>query len=124
MYTKNKIMGYMFSVIHALIMYLIAVVALFSNDFLTLYSIAIILVVIIYLNYLFDDCPITLLEDYHLGFSSVDFFNYSLPIKYDKERRPEVTLQWIIMGLVLLLTKVLILLVLKTFRHLKIEQKL
>jgi hypothetical protein len=124
MFAKNKLMGYMLSGIHALIMYLIVVIALFSKDFFVLYSIAIILVIIIYLNYLFNDCPITLLEEYHLEFSSVDFFNHSLPIKYDSERRPEVTLQWVITGLILVLTKILILFVFKTLRDLQIELKL
>jgi hypothetical protein len=124
MFAKNKLMGYMFSLIHALIMYLIVVIALFSKDFFVLYSIAIILVIIIYLNYLFNDCPLTLLEEYHLDFSSVNFFNYSLPMKYDSERRPEVTLQWVVTGLILVLTKILILLVFKTLRDLQIELKL
>jgi len=124
MYAKNKIMGYMFAAIHGLISYLVLVIIIFSNDFFVLYSIAIILIIITYLNYLFEDCPITLIEEYHLGFSCVDVLNNSLPIKYDEKRRPEVTLQWIIIALALVLAKVLILLAFKTLQCLKIELKL
>ena len=40
----------------------------------------------------------------------MDYFNSYCPIKYNRERRPEVTLQWIWTGLLLLMVKLLLLL--------------
>lgn len=120
---KSKIIGVIFAIIHGIIVYLTMFIAIFSNDFFILYSIGIILLLIIFFNHFYGDCPITTIEEHHLGFSSVDIANGLLPIKYDKNRRSEVTLQWIFMSLVIVFIKILFLFLFKVLKDLNVKIK-
>ena len=117
---KNIFIGLFFTSTHILIVYIAIFVAIFSNNFFVLYSLGLIILFILFLNHLYHDCPISLLEDYHLDFSSVDYGNSFLPINYNKNRRSEVTLQWILMALVIVLVKILVLFLIKTLKDMKI----
>ena len=120
LFKKNKMLGWMFSLTHVLFILLILFLIIFSNNLIILGYVSFLLIIIICFNYIFDDCPITLLEEYHLGYSVFDKTNSLYPIKYDKKRRPEVTLQWIFMGILFVMVKILFLLFFKTIKYLNL----
>ena len=124
MINKNFFVGITFMTFHLFLVYAAILLALFSNNFFVLYSVGIIILIVLFLNHLYDDCPLSAIEEYHLGFTMVDYGNSMLPIKYNKERRPEVTLQWIFMGLVIVLMKIISLLFVKTIKEYNLINKL
>ena len=92
-------------------------ISLFSNNLYILSFVGINVLGILIANYFYGDCPITIFEEYHLGFTFVDKVNSYFPIKYDKKHRPQVTLQWIFMISLIIGTKIGVLLLLKTFNE-------
>jgi hypothetical protein len=123
MINKNFLIGITFMSFHMILVYGAILIALFSNDFFVLYSLGIIILIVLFLNHLYGDCPLSAIEEHHLGFNMVDYGNNMLPIKYDKKRRPEVTLQWIFMGLVIVLIKIVALLFMKTIKEYSLINK-
>ena len=117
---KNSLIGLLFASIHTIFIFLTLWILLFSQNVGILFSIGIFLLIILYLNHIYGDCPITHIEDYHLGYTMADFTNSCYPIKYNKKRRPEVTLQWIFMGLLMIVVKILTLFVCLTLKEMKI----
>ena len=112
---KNIFIGLLCMLFHNIIIYITLFVVIFSNNFFILYSLGFIILIILFINYLYHDCPISSIEEYHLGFCSVDYENSILPINYDKNKRPEITLQWIFISLIIILSKILFLFLIKTF---------
>ena len=80
-----------------------------------------VLLIILAINHIYGDCPITTIEEHHLGFSSIDLGNTFSPIKYDKSKRPEITLQWIFISLVIVLSKILIVFLKDILKDMKIN---
>jgi ABC-type Na+ efflux pump permease subunit len=114
---KSKIIGYLFATLHGLLIWSICMISLFSNNLYVLSFAGINVLGILISNYVYGDCPVSYFEEYHLGYTFVDKVNSMLPIKYDKKRRPEVTLQWIFMISLIIGTKIGVLLLLKTFNE-------
>ncbi len=59
----NKIQSVFITVIHSLLPLLFALIILFSNNIVVLAITSLIIFLIIMSNYLFCDCPITMIED-------------------------------------------------------------
>lgn len=104
----NMFIGGMVSLIHIFIVYASFFIILLTDNLFILYSMSFVLLIILAINHVYGDCPITTIEEDHLGFSSIDLGNSFSPIKYDKTRRPEITLQWIFLSLIIVLSKILI----------------
>jgi hypothetical protein len=117
---KNSLIGLLFASMHTIFIFLTLWILLFSQNIGILITIGIILLIILYLNHVYGDCPITYIEDYHLGNTMADFTNSHYPIKYNKKRRPEVTLQWIFMGLLMIVVKILTFFVCHTLKEMKL----
>lgn len=56
-------------------------------------------IVTLMLNYFYDDCPVSIIEDQYFENSFVDSANKILPMGYDKNKRNLITLQWIFMAI-------------------------
>jgi len=59
----NKIQSILITFIHSLLPLFFALIILFSNNIIVLTITSLIIFLIILSNYLFYDCPITLIED-------------------------------------------------------------
>ena len=120
----NKIqklfLGGMVSLMHIFIAYSIFFIVIFSNDLFSLCMMGVLLLIILFLNHVYGDCPISTIEEHYLDNSSVDLGNSMLPIKYDSSKRPEVTLQWIFIILVIALIKILIIFLKQLLKDMKI----
>ena len=107
----NLFIGGLMSVLHSAILFITMFIILATDNLFILYSLGIIQLIILFINFSFGDCPVSVIEDHHTGSCFVDLRNNMTPINYRKERkilRPEITLQWIFMLLVLVLFKILI----------------
>jgi hypothetical protein len=107
----------LFSIVHFSLMTMITFTLLFSNNLYVLIITNTILFCILMLNYRFEDCPISLIEDKYLEESSIDKLTKVtiniFGIKYHKDSRSLITLEMIWIALMLGVQKVLFLLVFK-----------
>jgi hypothetical protein len=75
----------------------------------------------------FGDCPVSVIEEHYMKTSFVDLVNNFTPVNYSKDKkllRPEITLQWIFMLLVLVLFKILIVFMKMIFSNIKITDNI
>jgi hypothetical protein len=120
--------GGFISFLHILLIYFIFFLIIASNNIKTLILIAIILVIILYVDSTYDDCPITTIEQHYLGNSLANCINKVNPGIGKREKR-EITLQWVFMGLLFTVNKILFTLVKQTnkeiglFKNVKITIK-
>lgn len=110
----ENIQSVIISLIHALLPLLFALIILFSNNVIVLALTALIILLIILSNYLFGDCPITLIEDKYSknNFSMIDIMaNNTINIfgqRYNKDDRSLFTLELLWTTLLLTTLKILI----------------
>lgn len=113
----NKIQSILLTLIHSLLPLFFALIILFSNNIIVLVVTSLIIFLIILSNYLFCDCPITLIEDKYnkSDFSSmIDMMaNHTINIfgeRYTKNDRSLYTLELLWTSLLLVILKILIIL--------------
>ena len=113
----NKIQSILLTLIHSLLPLFFALIILFSNNIIVLAITSLIIFLIILSNYLFCDCPITLIEDKYnkTDFSSmIDMMaNHTINIfgeRYTKNDRSLYTLELLWTSLLLVILKILVIL--------------
>ena len=113
----NKIQSILITFIHSLLPLFFALIILFSNNIIVLAITSFIIFLIILSNYLFCDCPITLIEDKYnkTDFSSmIDMMaNHTINIfgeRYTKNDRSLYTLELLSTSLLLVILKILVIL--------------
>jgi hypothetical protein len=113
----NKIQSIFITFIHSLLPLCFALIILFSNNIIVLAVTSLIIFLIILSNYLFCDCPITLIEDKYnkTDFSSmIDMMaNHTINIfgeRYTKNDRSLYTLELLWTSLLLVILKILVIL--------------
>lgn len=113
----NKIQSILLTLIHSLLPLFFALIILFSNNIIVLVVTSLIIFLIILSNYLFCDCPITLIEDKYnkTDFSSmIDMMaNHTINIfgeRYTKNDRSLYTLELLWTSLLLVILKILVIL--------------
>lgn len=113
----NKIQSIFITVIHSLLPLLFALIILFSNNIVVLGITSLIIFLIIMSNYLFSDCPITLIEDKYNEneFSSMidKMANNTINLfgeRYTKNDRALYTLELLWTSLLLVILKILVIL--------------
>lgn len=113
----NKIQSILITFIHSLLPLFFALIILFSNNIIVLAVTSLIIFLIILSNYLFCDCPITLIEDKYnkTDFSSmIDMMaNHTINIfgeRYTKNDRSLYTLELLWTSLLLVILKILVIL--------------
>jgi hypothetical protein len=94
--------------LHFLIFSLPIFIIFLTDNIFILISMNVFFIVTLMLNYFYNDCPVSIIEDHYLDNSFVDSANQILPIKYDKNKRNLVTLQWIFMGILITTVKTFI----------------
>lgn len=116
---KDTLFKFIFSLLHITLVLIITYIILFSSNICTLLITDIVLLCILVINYIFDDCPITLIEDKYHKNSSIDYlFSYTINVsgnKYNKKLRSLLTLELIWIILLLGVQKLLCLLLFKKF---------
>jgi len=108
---NDLFIGGLFSILHAAILFMIIIIILATDNLFILYSIGIIELIILFLNYKFGDCPISIIEEEYTKSSFIDLVINFTPLNLnnpDKKLRSEITLQWIFMLLILVLFKILV----------------
>ena len=95
---------------HFILFYGSFLIVVLSTNIHTLLVMGLILLALLALNHIFGDCPITIIEEHYTNTSLMDFINSRYPINYKKKNRPEVTLQWIFVVLMIAVTKIIYLL--------------
>jgi|UniRef100_A0A6C0CI77 hypothetical protein len=119
----ENIQSLIISSIHALLPLCFALIILFSNNIFVLGTTSLILFLIILSNYLFHDCPITLIEDkYNKNkFSMIDVMaNNTINIfgqRYKKDDRSLYTLELLWTSLLLTTLKILIILLFISMKY-------
>ena len=113
----NKIQSILITFIHSLLPLFFALIILFSNNIIVLAITSLIIFLIILSNYLFCDCPITLIEDKYnkTDFSSmIDMMaNHTINIfgeRYTSTDRSLYTLELLWTSLLLVILKILVIL--------------
>ena len=85
-------------------------VILLTNELPILVLANMFLYLILTLNIIFGDCPMSLIEDQYLGTSMVDTFTAFVPFRPELSTRGNTTLQWIFMSIMVSTTKIILLL--------------
>ncbi len=113
----NKIQSFLITFIHSLLPLFFALIILFSNNIIVLGVTSLIIFLVILSNYIFCDCPITLIEDkYNKTESSsmIDMMaNHTINIfgkRYTKNDRSLYTLELLWTSLLLVILKILVIL--------------
>lgn len=108
-----SIYSVLFFLLHTSLGFTLTFILLFSSNVYLLAFCASIMLQILVLNYIFGDCPITLLEDKYHIYSSIDlFFKSTINLigeKYKKEYRPIMTLELVWIGVLLFIQKAMLL---------------
>jgi hypothetical protein len=123
----NALIGGVASILHCGILFLTIFIILITDNLFILYSLGIIQLIILFINFSFGDCPVSVIEDHHTGSCFIDVVNNLTPVNYKKDRkilRPEITLQWIFMLLTLVLFKILIVFAKMIFTNTKLSENI
>jgi hypothetical protein len=92
-------------------------VILLTDDLSILVLANMFLYLILMMNIIFGDCPMSLIEDQYLGNSMVDSMNHFVPFRAELTTRGNTTLQWIFMSIMVSTTKIILLLIKHTFHE-------
>lgn len=103
----NKTIGYLMSIVHITLILCIYFLTIFSFNTTILSILFFGTTIMIILNKIYKDCPISSIEEQSFGTCVVDVFNKLFPIDYDKNRRYEAQLQYIFLIWTILGTKLL-----------------
>jgi hypothetical protein len=122
---RVKLYTIIIGILHAGLVGIVSLVLLFSTDLFTLAFVNSFMLFVLVLNYLFDDCPISLIEDKHTEKSSLHrILSYTINIhgeKYNKALRSVLTLELIWIGLLLGAEKMMLLLLFRKRINANIE---
>jgi hypothetical protein len=124
---NNLFIGGLFSILHAAILFMTIMIILVTDNLFILYSMGIIELIILFLNYKFGDCPISIIEEEYTGSSFIDLVNNFTPVNRNsihKNLRSEITLHWIFMLLILVLFKILIIFSKMIFSKTKLSENI
>jgi hypothetical protein len=102
------------------------IVILLTNDLSILTVSNLFLYLVLIMNLIFGDCPISIIENQHLGSSMIDTFSdiISNNIKNNfplEQTKINSSRQWILMAIMVCTTKVILLLIKHTFHAFLIE---
>jgi len=86
------------------------VITLLSSDLSILVMVSLFLYSILTINIIFNDCPLTLLEDKCLGGTMIDTVSAHTQVNYNSNQRGNVTVQWLFMAIVTTNAKIFLLL--------------
>jgi len=107
------------TILHFSLMTIVSYIILFSKDINVLIILNIILFIILTMNYILDECPITLIEDKYHNNPTMDLiFHNTINLyknKYNKNLRSVLTLEIIWIALLLSIEKLLIILFFRNF---------
>ena len=92
-------------------------VILLTDDLSILVLANMFLYLILMMNIIFGDCPMSLIEDQYLGSSMIDTMSPFVPFRADLTTRGNTTLQWIFMSIMVSTTKIILLLIKHTFHE-------
>ena len=92
-------------------------VILLTNDLPILVLANMFLYLILTMNIIFGDCPMTLIEEQYLGTSMMDTIGTVIPFNYNVSSRGNYTLQWILMSIMVSTTKIILLLMRYCFQE-------
>jgi hypothetical protein len=92
-------------------------VILLTNELPILVLANMFLYLLLTLNIIFGDCPISLIEDHYLGNCMMDTMSELTPYNYKISDRGNSTLQWIFMSIMVSTTKIILLLIKYTFHE-------
>jgi hypothetical protein len=109
--------GGLMSIFHVILIYGTFFLIILTENIGTLMILGLILTLILFVDTIYDDCPITLIEKHYLGNSLSEIWNKCTSENCEKREKREITLQWIFMGLMVILTKGIVLLFKKTFKE-------
>jgi hypothetical protein len=100
-------------------------IILVTNDLSILTVANLFLYLVLMLNLIFGDCPISIIEKHHFGSSMIDNFSnlISNNIKNNFPLKQEInsSIQWILMAIMVCSTKIILLLIKYTFHEFLIE---
>ena len=104
--------------VHSVFVWMLLMITLFVNNINVLMSVGAILTITLFVNYQHGDCPISVIEDQYGSPGAIDAWSrFLLPPKYAHPSfRPLITLEMIWIGFLLVTTKILVLLGLRTFK--------
>jgi hypothetical protein len=86
------------------------VITLLSSDLSILVMVSLFLYSILTINIIFNDCPLTLLEDKCLGGTMIDTVSAHTQVNYNSNQRGNITVQWLFMAIVTTNAKIFLLL--------------
>jgi len=109
--------GGLMSIFHFILIYGVFFLIILTENIGTLMILGLILTLILFVDTIYDDCPITLIEKHYLGNSLSEIWNKCTSENCEKREKREITLQWLFMGLMVILTKGIVLLFKKTFKE-------
>jgi hypothetical protein len=116
---KTSLNAILMGALHSIFVSFITFIILFSNDIVVLSVANFIILIALVSNYLFGDCPYSLIEDKYSENSVLDIsFFLALKISgkdYDKKLRGLLTLELLWIASLLLFEKILFLLIFRTF---------
>ena len=92
-------------------------VILLTDDLSILVLANMFLYLILMMNIIFGDCPMSLIEDQYLGSSMIDTMSPFVPFRAELTTRGNTTLQWIFMSIMVSTTKIILLLIKHTFHE-------
>jgi hypothetical protein len=92
-------------------------VILLTNDLPILVLANMFLYLILTMNIIFGDCPMTLIEEQYLGTTMMDTIGTVIPFNYNVSSRGNYTLQWILMSIMVSTTKIILLLMRYCFQE-------
>ena len=92
-------------------------VILLTNELPVIVLANMFLYLLLTMNIIFGDCPISIIEDYYLGTCMVDTMSSLTPYTYKLSERGNSTLQWLFMAIMVSTTKVILLLIKYTFQE-------
>jgi len=86
------------------------VITLLSSDLSILVMVSLFLYSILTINIIFNDCPLTLIEDKCLGGTMIDTVSAHTQVNYKSNQRGNITIQWLFMAIVTTNAKIFLLL--------------
>jgi hypothetical protein len=86
------------------------VITLLSSDLSILVMVSLFLYSILTINIIFNDCPLTLIEDKCLGGTMIDTVSANTQVNYNSNQRGNITIQWLFMAIVTTNAKIFLLL--------------
>jgi hypothetical protein len=86
------------------------VITLLSSDLSILVMVSLFLYSILTINIIFNDCPLTLLEDKCLGGTMIDTVGAHTQVNYNSNQRGNITVQWLFMAIATTHAKIFLLL--------------